>query len=467
MIPAPQGKAYLPYQEKAIRYAMGARGTLLADEMGLGKTVQAIGIINATQAKKVLIVCPAGLKLNWENELDAWLVPCPDQNIVVSSYGTVEKINRSSTYGRNPVLNDIKPQLNLDLLIIDEAHYIKNPQAQRTESVKAAAINAKRILALSGTPMENRPIELWPILQLLAPEKWDPPGNPRIVTVEQKKTHPGEGPAFWEYAARYCDLKKSTFRVKGRNRSAWDFSGASNLDELHGRLKATCMVRRLKHEVLKDLPPKRRQIIVLPSTGVDDSDLLAELNEGNYNEVIAKLTVGKVEFEEWSKRRHEQGLQKVDEVIKFVENALDESDKLILWAHHQDVIAAYERSFKALGVDTVVLTGQTPMADRERNVFRFQNLPECKLFIGSISAAGVGITLTAAQLEIFAELDPVPGRMNQTEDRAHRIGQKGSVLIQHLVLDKSLDARIAKILVKKQAVLSQALDGAGARLEYR
>ena len=453
----PEGKQLLSYQEKAVRYILGARGTILADEMGLGKTITAIAVINALKAMNVLVVCPASLRLNWKNELDDWLIPIPGQSVVVVSYNFADKLAGK----------EIPPY---DLVILDEAHYIKNPQSERSQAAKALAASAKHVLLLTGTPMENRPIELWPLLQITCPEKWDPPnpGIGRIVTQEQRKSHPGEGPNFWEFANRYCGLKKTFYPGKGKQRSAWDFNGASNLDELRGRLKATCMVRRLKYEVLKDLPAKRRQVIVLPATkDCNDDDLLGDLCEENYYDVIANLTAGQVEFEEWSRRRHEQGLAKLDEVIRYVENALDENEKIILFAHHQDVIDALSDTFKALGVDSVTVTGKTPQIDRAVAVERFQNEKTCRLFIGSIGAAGVGITLTAAQLVIFAELDPVPGKMNQAEDRAHRIGQKGMVLVVHLVLNRSLDARIAKILVKKQAILNQALDGAGATLENR
>lgn len=452
-IPTPPGKSFLPYQEKAIRFALGASGTILADEMGLGKTITAIGVINASKAQRVLIVCPAGLIMNWKNEVAEWLVPIPNQDLQIVSYNKAENfIEPSST-----------PQYftHFDLLIIDEAHYIKNAQSQRSQIVKALAHNSKRTLLLTGTPLENRPVELWPLLQITCPEEWDPPTitNPKLITPEQRASHPGEGPNFWTFAKRYCDLKRTYYPSRHGRRSAWDFSGASNLDELRTRLRSSCMVRRLKKDVLGELPEKRRQIIVLPSPGTNDDSFLPELSEDNYFDTVSKLRTGNVLFEEYSRKRHEQALKKLDNAIRFIEDQLDASEKIILFAHHQDVIDKLEFAFTNTGVRNVVVTGKTGMYERELAVRDFQDNPACKLFIGSIGAAGVGLTLTAASHVIFVELDPVPGRMNQAEDRAHRIGQKNMVLVQHLVSNGSLCARIAKILVKKQAVLNAALDG--------
>lgn len=455
-IPAPPGKTFLPYQEKGIRYCLGGKGTILADEMGLGKTVQAIGVINAMQAQQpevpldVLIVAPAGLVLNWQRELQSWLWPRLPNITTVSYHG-------ANHHAENPKL--------WDLLIVDEAQYIKNQQAQRSMAVKTIAQQAKRVLLLTGTPIENgRPIELWPLLQIAAPQTWDPPAmRAGRLSPELKKSHPGEGPAFWAYAKRYCGLKKVTYGHpsgkdalgrRRRSKSAWDFSGATNLEELATRLRHSCMVRRLKSDVLGELPPKRRQIIPVPSYTKDD-DLLPELSEATYEQDLKRFRAMKVQFEDWSKRRHEQALAKVEFVAKHVDDLLDNTAKVIVFCHHTDVASKLNAAL--FGHSPAMIVGSTTMKDREEAVYRFQNESECHVFIGTIGAAGTGITLTAANVVVFAELDPTPGRMSQAEDRAHRIGQKDFVLVQHLVSDGSLCARIAKILVKKQENIRVAL----------
>lgn len=455
-IPVPENRSYLPYQEKFIRYALGGQAadqhTLLADEMGLGKTIQAIGLINAMQAMRTLIVAPAFLVPNWQHELDDWLVSLPGQHINVISYHKAEQY-------QNPVNN-------WDLLVIDEAHYIKNPLSQRSQILKNVAKTANHLLLLTGTPIENRPIELWPLLQLVAASQFDPPKNRiGIISPQQRKSHPGEGPNFWAFAKRYCGLKKAYFPGRGRGRSAWDFSGATNLPELSKKLRQTCMVRRLKSDVLTDLPAKRRQIIVLPKIKtIDDSDLIPDLNEDNYSEQVAKLVADKITFETYAKRRHAQALEKMETCFQVISDLLDCTQKLIVFAHHQDVIAKLRDYIRAELPDNenlVTVTGQTHVADRGAAVHAFQNDPLCRIFLGSIGAAGVGITLTAAHTVVFVELDPVPGRMTQAEDRAHRIGQKEMVHVIHLVADGSLCARIAKILVKKQDIINQVLDVKG------
>lgn len=445
-IPAPPGKSYLPYQVKGIAYCLGAKGTILADEMGLGKSVQALGVLNASQPKRTLVICPKSLKFNWENEIAAWVVPFIHMSIVVATYGEAERLK----------------DFDWDLLIVDESHFIKNAQAKRSQRVKAIAARSERVLLLTGTPMENCPVELWPLLQIAAPAIWDPPTKPNslIKTAESKPTHPGQGPNFWSFATRYCDLKKTRFRVGNRFKTTWDFSGASNLKELNERLRSSCMVRRLKKDVLKELPDKRRQLITLKSKFKEKSDLgLGEITEENYFEVVKKLTSTKVLFEEYTRRRHEEALERVDECIEIIEDALDSSEKIVVFAHHQDVIdklfLAFDTSNPGIAV---TLTGKTSAEDRARAVKRFQEDPTCRLFVGSIGAAGVGITLTASSHVIFCELDPVPGRISQAEDRCHRIGQKNFVLVWHLVADGTICAKLAKILVKKQAVISAALD---------
>ena len=457
-IPAPPGKQYLPYQLKGIRYALGGRGTIIADEMGLGKTVQAIGVINASPRARVLIICPAFLRLNWQAELKEWL----------TSYHEVQIISFNAA---DTVDGDDRDELvqTWDILIVDEAHYIKNPEAKRAQAVERLAQRAKKVLLLTGTPMENRPIELWQLLKIACPEKWNTVirGLP-VIAPDRKKSHPGEGPAFWQFAERYCDLKRVTYQVRGRRKQAWDFGGASNLEELQARLRNTCMVRRLKKDVLPDLPIKRRQLIVLESDA-DDSDLFPNLDDSNYLDIVERLTIGKAYFDEWSKRRHEQALDKVDSCVRFIGDALDESEKLIVFAHHTDVVTRLWECINAELIDcqfAMRITGETPMGERNVIVNAFQTNPKCRVIVGSIGAMGVGFTLTAASHVIFAELDPVPGRMTQAEDRAHRIGQRDSVLVQHLVSNGSLCARMARILVRKQEVLTAALDRADAALAY-
>lgn len=455
-IPVPDGLEYLGFQKAGIWFAKD-KDTLIADSMGLGKTVQAIGVLNLhDEYENVLVICPASLRLNWMREMNKWMVKprtigyverndYPENtDIVVINYDVVERH-----------LDKINSR-DWDLLIIDESHYLKNPKAKRTKAILGdgkghAGIKAKHKLFLTGTPILNRPVEIFPLINALDPDNW---------------------PKFWPFGLRYCNGHKNSF--------GWDFSGASNLQELQERLRSTIMVRRLKEEVLTELPPKRRQVIELPPTPKITSLLKKEKDAWERQEdVIRKLRVAvelakvngtkeefsaavrnlnegiTASFSEMAVLRQEIALEKVPYVVEHVKDIAETGEKVVIFAHHKSVVAALK---EALGDEAVTLVGDTKLEDRQAAVDAFQNDPAIKYFIGSIKAAGVGITLTAASNVVFAELDWVPGNLSQAEDRAARIGQRFSVLVQHLVMENSLDAKMAKTVIDKQEIIDKALD---------
>lgn len=455
--PAPDGNEYLPFQKAGIKYALERNDVLIGDEMGLGKTIQAIGVVNADESiKRILIICPATLKINWKRELEKWLV----------RKLSIEIINNGSSFDSDvaiinyDLLGKYHEELRArtwDLLIVDECHYVKNPKAQRTQEIfgrwdrdpekVTTAISAKRRIFMTGTPILNRPIELWPILRSTGLFK------------------------SWKYyVKKYC--------AAYYNRYGWDVSGSSNLSELQDYLRTKLMVRRLKKDVLSELPDKRRQVVELPATGCEDvidaeneswADYEERLEDARaavelakagevdeYEQAVAKLReISSVAFTEISALRHETALAKIPTVVEHINGVLEETDKVVVFAHHHDVIERLRESFPDM---SVTLTGEDSMEERQHAVDSFQNDLQVRIFIGSIKAAGVGITLTAASHVVFAELDWVPGNVTQAEDRLHRIGQRGCVLVQHLVLDGSLDVKFAKTLVEKQSVIDEALD---------
>ncbi len=462
-IPAPDGLHYLPYQKAGIAYGLNTLNVLIADEMGLGKTIQALGIINADPSiKSALIIVPASLRINWYREARKWLVrdysieiadgdDFPNTDIVIVNYERLGK-HRDAIRARE-----------WDLLVCDEAHYIKNSKAQRTKEIMGSwdkkkqgwaitPLEAWRKVMLTGTPILNRPVELWNLLRLLDKDRWT---------------------NFMYFGKRYCNAY--------HNGWGWDFTGANEetLPELQRILRETIMVRRLKKDVLTELPPKRRQIIEIPADGMkrvvdkqakawapyeEQFNMLqakadsakAAGDQKAYRQAVEELTTAmEVAFDELSALRHEMGVAKVPAVIEHIKETLENTDKLVVFAHHHDVVNAIAEAF---GDIAVKLTGVENSEERQAAVDRFQNDPTCRLFIGTIGAAGVGLTLTAASMEIFAELDWVPGRVTQAEDRIHRIGQLNSVLIQHLVVDGSLDAKMAWVLVEKQEIIDKALD---------
>jgi SWI/SNF-related matrix-associated actin-dependent regulator 1 of chromatin subfamily A len=466
-VPCPAGLSYLPYQLAGVVYAAARKNTLIADGMGLGKTIQAIGLINSDPSiRNVLVVCPASLKINWQRELVKWLTrpmsveiangAWPTANIVIVNYDILRKWR--------PAIDAV----SWDLLIVDEAHYVKNSKALRTKlllGAKAkpargrtpaqeavAPIRAKRRLFLTGTPLVNRPSELWSLVEALDPHDL--------------------GRNFFGFMKRYTNAHHNGY--------GWDFSGASNLDELQQRLRSKFMIRRLKADVLTELPAKRRQIILLPQTDqaaraavaaeraaferrdaeramarADAERAQATGDDAAYAAAVARLKQAQgLLFEEMSRLRHETAVQKIPQVIEHLTDCLDSEEKVVVFVHHHDVAHALKNAFPT----AAVLTGEIGMTQRQAEIDRFMTDPDCRLFIGSIQAAGVGLTLTVASHVVFAELDWVPGNISQAEDRLHRIGQTNSVLVQHLVFDGSIDARMAAVIIEKQAVIEAAID---------
>lgn len=468
-VPAPEGCTYLPYQRAGIAWGMAHDSCLIADEMGLGKTIQAVGIMNADASlKRILVVCPASLKLNWKREIEKWSVTPRRIGIAQGSewpkWAEVVIINYDIAGKHGKALRAEA----WDLVVLDEAHYCKNPKAQRTKAILGAydkdpekrvpAITARRRVVLTGTPILNRPIEAQPVLGWLAPAAF---GN------------------FFAFAQRYAGAF--------RNGYGWDFSGASNLDELQRKLRSTVMIRRMKADVLTELPAKRRQVIELPANGaskyVDAEQLAFKRHESTLAELRAAVEIAKLledagayaaavealkagqsaMFEEMAIVRHDIALAKVPYVVEHVADAC-EAGPVVLFAWHVDVIAKLRAGLADLGLKCVQVVGGMSDEAKQASVDAFQ-AGEANVFIGNIKAAGVGLTLVRSAHVVFAELDWVPANMSQAEDRTHRIGQKQSVLVQHLVLEGSLDQVMAKALVKKQEIADKALDNPIAKLE--
>ena len=349
-----------------------------------------------------------------------------------------------------------------DVVILDESHFCKNPRAQRTQAIlgrrhknperRLPALAAPIRLALTGTPIPNRPVELWPVLRWLDEPTW---GN------------------WMSFIRRFCEGYKMAH--------GWSTSGATNLDVLQDRLRATVMVRRLKSQVLKDLPAKTRQVVLVEATAdakaaikseqgawtrherrAEQLQLEVELAKAStrdeYQRAVEKMRAGvRVSLEEISAERHRVAVAKAPMVADWCKEALNGGrKKLCVFAHHKDVVALLRKELAEFA--PLVLTGETPTDERQRAVDAFQADPRHRVFIGSITAAGVGLTLTAADHAVFAELDWVPSTITQAEDRIHRIGQQEAVLIQHIVFQGSLDQKMADLIVDKQRIADESLD---------
>lgn len=426
-IPGLNGNLY-PFQEDGVGFIEDHGGrALVADEMGLGKTIQALAWLQLNQAKALpaVVVCPASLKGVWERECRKWTTLKPHQLQGLSADrsqlgGDVVIINYDVLIGWLPLLK------GLPTVILDEVHYIKNRKAKRTKAAMTLCRQAKHLIALSGTPIVNRPIELFNTLNLLAPTQFN---------------------RYWDYAQRYCDAKHNGF--------GWDLSGASNTEELHAQLVRSVMIRRTKSEVLKDLPEKTRSVVPLE---------LGLMEQASYDRALKEVAGAMSDKEpdpladvtQISKLRRVVAAGKMEQVIEWIENTLANVDKLIVFTiHHSTADALFNRFIKC----AIRLDGRTPTQQREGVVCQFQNNKGCRLLIGNVQVAGVGWTLTAAQDAAFVEFPWTPGELVQAEDRIHRIGQKGAANIHYLIAAGTLEEDIAELLDEKRKVLGAVLDG--------
>lgn len=448
MIQTPPGLELRGYQVEGARHLVGSQYALLGDDPGLGKTIQVAAALNcALPGIKVFVGCPETLMINWMKELRKWLVRplsiglasskrVPATDIVIANYDIF------------PKLQPWFRQTPFSIAVLDEAHRIKTPDTQRTQA--AGHIVAAHRWALTGTPILNRPIEAWSLLWWLMRE--------RVMD-------------YGRYATSYCDAHLRTIWVKRRNKRTgqlepkqqkkWYLGGASHLDELHAYLvNEARMLRRRKEDVLTELPAKVRQVIELSgakASRILNAERSTAQSMGGYDEAIRRMQDGEaVSFEEFTKVRHELALAKVGPSIDYIEDALAEEAKVVVFCHHRDVLAALAEGLKAH--NPVAVWGGMTAGAKDDAVTAFQTDPNVRVFLGN-DAACEGLTLTAAQRCIFVELDPVPGRMIQFEDRLHRFGQKGAVLVQALVFAESLDVRLIKLLWSKSKIISRAVDG--------
>lgn len=449
----PPGLAFLPFQRAGIAYASSRAGTLVADEPGLGKTVQSISATVAWKSESVLVIVPASLKANWRREWRKWDSlgreaalaekgkPLPETPVVILNYEQV-KAFKSAILSRR-----------WDALICDEAHFLKNPKAARTRAVLGgrnadgdieAGIPASRRLFLTGTPILNRPIELWSLVRSLDPA--------------------GLGRSWEAFVRRYCA------GVKGKY--GWETTGATNLPELQEKMRGSFMVRRLKVDVLTELPPKTRQIVALEPDAAskraakEEKDALKALRKAaraSGRSIAAILrdesTPG---FEELAAARRDLAVAKAGLVAERVNEMLEETDKIVVFARHKEAVRSIAALLAEAGHVVRTMTGDDDLDKRQAAVDSFQNDPSVRAFVATFGAAGVGHTLTAAGVVVFAELDWTPAVMTQAEDRLHRIGQKNAVLVVHLVVEGSVDSKVAEKLIEKQAVADAALDGGPA-----
>ncbi|XP_064958008.1 uncharacterized protein LOC135608880 isoform X2 [Musa acuminata AAA Group] len=406
----------LPFQREGIRFMLQHGGrALLADEMGLGKTLQAIAVAACIpDAWPVLVVTPSSLRLQWASMIQQWLnISSADILVVLSQHGGSNKAgfkivfsNLKSNIHLDGVFNivsyDVVPKIQdillaseFKIVIADESHFMKNAQAKRTNACLPVLQKAQYAILLSGTPALSRPIELFKQLEAL---------------------YPGVYRNVHEYGNRYC--KGGIFGL---------YQGASNHEELHCLMKATVMIRRLKKDVLSQLPVKRRQQVFLDLKEKDMKQiriLFRELEVVKMN-IQACDSPEKMESLKFMQKNlinkiyNDSAEAKIPAVLDYLSTVIEADCKFLIFAHHQPMIDAIHQ-----------------------------------FLLLSIKAGGVGLNLTAASTIFFAELTWTPGDIIQAEDRAHRIGQVSSVNIYYLLSNDTVDDIIWYVCVISVSITS-------------
>ena len=443
-----------PHQVEGMAFLLGRRRALLADDMGLGKTRQSILAMVAAEAEgPYLVICPASIKRNWAREINIVLpnaepaivgpipLPSPDfQDWVIINYEIL---------GKN--LNQL---LALDWkgVVFDEAHYLKNHRSQRSRNgtkLVASIENNPVVHALTGTPMTSRPRDLFPLLQIL--------------------DHP-LGRSFLSFAKRYCEAYQGDFGLVA--------DGASNIEELTVQLHGV-MLRRTKDEVL-DLPPKVRtwmdvelhpfiiqrynQLVREFISKFDSSNAVARLPKSpglsiedreDFNEAIDPTDLG-VGMGRITQVRRAIALSKCRYTVKFVENALEQDEKVIIFTSFLNTMQRFRQHFKDRAV---YVYSEVPANQRQDRVDQFQNDDDIRIFVANMHIAGVGINLTAARQVVFNDLDWVPANHWQAEDRAYRIGQTGTVNVTYMIATGTIDVFVKTVLETKAALMESIVEG--------
>jgi len=445
----------LPYQRAGVAYALRARKTFIADEMGLGKTLQAIATLEAANAEApsypAVIVCPATLVLNWKAEYARWL---PHRKVeVVSDRKSFPTDYEVVVIGYSNITAWEKQLSSHRSYVFDESHYCKTATAQRTKSAVKITKSAPKdgiVLCLTGTPVTNRPAEY----------------ASQLCIIGQLDKFGGE----WGFYRRYC----AAFKDKWGH---WHLDGHSNLNELNDKLRSVCYIRRTKEQVLTELPPVLHDPVVVDGTAAGlkeyakaEADIVEYLIERakeialelgkspNSAAVVARMKAeSNQHLVRLSVLRRLSAKAKMPAVVEWVESRVAEGRKVVIAAHHRDVVDELAKRFGNLRIQ-----GGMDINDIEEQKRKFMELPveEAPVIVLSIQAAKTGHNLQVAQDVLFVELPWTPADVDQTYSRCHRLGQKSSVTATYLLTSGTIDEEIYSLIEKKRNVVNQAVDGA-------
>ena len=431
-----QGNKLYPFQAAGVKYMIDKKKALVADEMGLGKTIETIAALELEEAYPVIIIVPAVVKYNWKKEFEKWTDKkvCiltekfnEEADVFITNYAQLKKFTNYPGLGELQIKKDIRDIVKS--VVVDESHKVKNHKAQRTKLVKYIAKDKEYKYLLTGTPILNNPSDLIQQLDIL--------------------DCLSDFGGFWKFTRRYCNGHQG--------RWGYECSGASNLEELDKLLRQICMVRREKSEVFEELPDKVRQNIDVNISNrrkykkaennlaqymrEEENKTDDEIRSTTTAEILAKIT----------KLRKVSAIGKIKKATNFIKDIIENDEKVVVFAHHKEVINSLQGNFDALKID-----GSVSQKERQNVVDKFQNDPKEKVIVCSILAAGVGITLHAASKAVMVESGWTFADNKQAEDRIHRIGQEDKVNIYYLLAHNTIDDYIHSLVMKKKDISEKA-----------
>ena len=442
-----------PFQRAGVAYALESRRCFIADDMGLGKTLMSLASLEALEeneggAYPAVVVCPATLTHNWRAEAHRWL---PHRTVaVVEGRKVFPEPADITVVGWSNIAHWVDELAGAGSYVFDESHYAKTPTAARSKAaMKIAKAAPGLVLCLTGTPVTNRPAEYASQLEILG----------------RLRDFGGR----WAFYKRYCNAFKDRF-------GQWHIEGSSHLDELNDRLRSSCYIRRTKDQVMSELPPvehaplyvagsskqmreyDRAQRDIATYVAQRAAQIAEELGTNPRSAAVrARLAAEANEhLVQISHLRRLAALAKMDAVHEWVDAHLEVGRKVVLAAHHRDVVEQLAARYGGLKIQG----GQDP-AEIEAHKSRFQDLPVdlAPVIVLSIQAAKTGHTLTAAQDICFVELPWTPADLDQTTARCHRIGQQGSVTATYLLAEGTVDERIYTLIGEKRSIVELAIDG--------
>jgi len=421
----------LTHQKEAIQKLVENKKFILADDMGLGKTSVAVMATLETGAKKILIVCPATLKINWKREIENYTDRSifiaesksfsTEHDFVIINYDIIKNFHSTKDKKNSDMLN-----ANFDLVIVDEAHYIKNAQAKRTKLINDIVKDIDRLWLLTGTPMTSRPIDYYNLLSLV-----DSPVAKNWMA----------------YVIRYCN----GFQFQAGPRKVWNVMGATNLEELRDRTSGT-ILRRLKEDVL-DLPDKIITPVYLRLKSREYEEIMGEYYDW-YDKNPEESKSLTVQFSKLTKVRQVIANEKIEQTIELAENILEQDKKVVIFCNFTDSL---NRIVEHFGKSAVKIDGSMSKDNRQQSVDEFQNNPKVKVLVGNIKAAGVGITLTSGEAVIMNDLSFLPSDHAQAEDRCYRYGQKNNVLVYYPIFENTVEGVIYDIINAKKQVIATVM----------